>query len=264
MELWKVSSHLWHSAVAWFDITDYNITGLRDPPPPPKAKKKMLCCCFSLFPPPSLSGRAVVSCRMHVWPDISLAVLLSGAGLGFWGTSSRAVFGWVSFSSLVPATALNHSPSGGVSLWFLAGPYMTQWGLQTHPISSPICPLWSTNSLIYACKLYIFSSVKAGTQSLLGICFLHSWCWVFCDWAWLSPVSPGISLFPTEIRSLKVCMNSCFKMLWEKKKTCSGLLFLIYISVNLQPHMSLPLHLCDVPWQLTSQHFLVVCRKLRG
>lgn len=29
--------------------------------------------------------------------------------------------------------------------------------------------------------------------------------------------------------------------------TCGGLLVLIYISVNLRPHISPPLHPCDVP-----------------
>lgn len=129
------------------------------------------------------------------WKRRSHAVLLSGMSWYFTGWApvrvGRPVFGGHSQSKSVwlgvtqppwPDAALNHSLNRGVSppppTSFLR-PIFDSVGLQTHPITGPIFPLWSANFLIYACKLYIFSSVKAGTPSLLGIYFLRSWAWVF-------------------------------------------------------------------------------------
>lgn len=123
-------------------------------------------------------------------------------------------------------------------------------GLQTHLITSPLSPLWSANFLIHACKLYIFSSVKAEMQSLWGIYFFHSWDLVFCDWV----LCPQVFFFLSkrgkrnrDNRTLIVCMNSCMRILLGKPNrnqmcslphaTCGGLLDLIYISVNLWPHI---------------------------
>lgn len=99
-----------------------------------------------------------------------------------WGLASHTEFGWVSLSSSGPVllSIIPPQQSQGQPL-IPPCPISDSVGAPDsshHRPNRP--PLLSANFLIYACKLYIFSSVKAGTQSLLGMHFLRSWCWVFC------------------------------------------------------------------------------------
>lgn len=108
------------------------------------------------------------------------------AGLGdlFRATAVTQCLVVVPVIPLVPAllrAALNHFLHGEVSDWFCS-PISNSVGLQIHLITDPISPNWSANFLIYSYKLYIFSSVKEETQSLLGIYFLSSLSSALSDW----------------------------------------------------------------------------------
>lgn len=133
------------------------ITNISRPPPP--APIKLSCCAACMFDLVFqwLSPSRGQGCRLgrkqspSVWQGCHRGPLLGGSPC---------------------------PPCCSQSLPQLRGhPLSPRWpisdsvGLQTHPVASPICPLWSANFLIYACKLHIFSGVKAGTQSLWGIYF---------------------------------------------------------------------------------------------
>lgn len=130
---------------------------------------------------PHQSSRAVLLRSVRFWPGISLAELLSGSGPAFGAPAVTQCLVGCHSAPLALCCSQSFPQQRGQLL--IPCPISDSVGLQTHPITSPISSLWSANFLIYACKLYIFSSVKAGTQSLLGIYFLHSCGWVFCDWA---------------------------------------------------------------------------------
>lgn len=198
-----------------------------------------------------------------------------GQGLRLGHEQSHTV--WLGVIQLLwPCAALNHSLSGGVTLWFLAAPYLTQWGSKL--IRSPAQSLPSGVRIFWFTLANCTSSAVSKQEHNLFWEYISSTADAECSVP--EPYVPRYFSFYLKVgkrnrdkRSLIVCMNSCMRMLLGKPNrnqmcsphsTCGGLLVLIYISVNLRPHISLPLHPCDVPWQLTSQLFLLVFWKLRG
>lgn len=86
-------------------------------------------CCWGVLP-----------CSMHVWPGISLARLVSGSGLVFVAPAvARRLVGCRS-APLVLFCSQSFPQQRGQP-WFLPGLYPTQWGLQTHLLTSPISTL---------------------------------------------------------------------------------------------------------------------------
>lgn len=182
----------------------------------------MLCFCFpllprvvplspSFIPSPPLPKAAKLSCCAACVFDLVFHWLSSCQGQGLRLGPGQSYRVWLGVTQLLQScAALNHSPpaeSGSASdsslphIWLGGAPDSSHHWPNRLPHSLPL----SANFLIYACKLYIFSSVKAGTQSLLGVHFLCSWCWVFCAWAQCPQVA---QLFPskwareTEIRGV--------------------------------------------------------------
>ena len=196
------------------------------------------------------------------------------AGLGdlFRATAVTQCLVVVPVIPLVPAllrAALNHFLHGEVSDWFCS-PISNSVGLQIHLITDPISPNWSANFLIYSYKLYIFSSVKEETQSLLGIYFLSSLSSALSDWV------PRCHTFLPKrhsyVATVKKKRNSCASALWKKQNenqmystNCCLTVPDLHFSDSLDQFFSfLFLYPCDVAWQLTTQLFLQVWWKPVG
>ena len=153
---------------------------------------------FALFPPsvpPPWTSRAVLLRSMRVWPGISLAELSSGSGPAFGGTGSHTVFGWVSFSSSGPALLSIIPSAEGSASRLLAAPYLTQWGSRL--IRSPrpnLAPLECEFSDLRLQIVHLQQCQSRNTISF-GNIFPPR---LRLSVQWLSPVSPGISVFPSK------------------------------------------------------------------